>query len=107
MRRKSVSLYAGSPIFPGDVPVLKDNKFFIYGGGLLTSVAIALPTLPSDAAICIDNRVMCAPLALPMDDEPSGNEPQPLGTRSVLVAVTSTASLNVPFIYGNLAIRVR
>jgi hypothetical protein len=86
--------------------VLKDNKFFIYGGSLFTSVAVVAPILPSDAAICVDNRAMCAPLAQPMDDEPSGNEPQPPGTRTVIIAVASTAGLNVPFIYGNLAIKV-
>lgn len=86
--------------------MLKDNRFVIYYGAPLAAVAVALPTLPSDAVFCVDNRVMCAPLAQPMDDEPTGNEPQPLGARSPLIAVTSTGSLNVP-LYANLVVRLR
>jgi hypothetical protein len=70
--------------------MLKDHKLLIYCGAPLTFTAVALSTLPSDAVICLDNRVMCAPLVPPMADEPSGNEPQPiLGTRSPLIAVSS------------------
>jgi hypothetical protein len=89
------------------IPVLKDSKFLIYVGAPLTCAAVAIPTLPSDAVFCVDNRAMCAPLAQPADDEPSGNEPQPLlGKRSPLIAVTSaTGTLNVPR-YANLVVRI-
>jgi hypothetical protein len=83
----------GTSRFAGALAVFKDNKFLIYCGAPLTfaAVALSLPILSSDPVFCVDNRVICAPLALPMDDEPSGNEPQPiLGTRSPLIAVAST-----------------
>jgi hypothetical protein len=49
--------------------MLKDSKFLIYCGAPLACAAVALPTLPSDAVFCVDNRVMCAPLMQPMDDD--------------------------------------
>jgi hypothetical protein len=85
--------------------VLTDNKFLIYGGGLFAGVAIAAPLFASEGVFCVDNRLMCAPLAQPMDDEPSGNEPQPLGARIPLTVITSTVSLNVP-LYANLVIKI-
>ena len=86
--------------------MLKDNKLVIYCGAPLTCAAVILPTLPSDAVFCVDNRVMCAPLTQAMDDEPTGNEPQPLGTRGRIIAVASaTGTLNVP-LYANLVIKV-
>jgi hypothetical protein len=85
--------------------VLKDNKLLTYGGGLFAGVAIATPLFASEGVFCVDNRLMCALLAQPMDDEPSGNEPQPLGARIPLTAITSTGSLNVP-LYASLVIKV-
>jgi hypothetical protein len=72
--------------------VLKDNKFLIYGGGLFAGAAITIAILPSGATFCVDNRTMCAPFALPADDEPSGNEPQPLTRIGPLVSATASAS---------------
>jgi hypothetical protein len=85
--------------------VLKDNKLLTYGGGLFAGAAIAPPFLGSEGVFCVDNRLMCAPLAQPMDDEPSGNEPQPLGARIPLTVITSTGSFNVP-VYASLVIMV-
>jgi hypothetical protein len=75
--------------------VLKDNKFLIYGGGLLAVAAVIVPAIPSEAVVCIDNRFMCAPLA-PATDEPSGNEPQPLTRINSLSVIASTGTLVQP-----------
>jgi hypothetical protein len=48
---------------------------------------------------------MCAPLALPMDDEPNGNEPQPLYAKGPLTVAASTGTLNVP-LYATATIKV-
>jgi hypothetical protein len=85
--------------------VLKGNKFLIYGGGLFAGAAVTIATIPSDAVFCVDNRAMCATLAAALDDEPSGNEPQPLGTRTPLIVIASTGSLNVP-LYATPTIKV-
>jgi hypothetical protein len=85
--------------------VLKDSKFLIYCGAPLACAAVALPILPSAAAFCVDNRVMCAPSALPMDDEPNGNEPQPLYAKGPLTVAASTGTLNVP-LYATASIKV-
>jgi hypothetical protein len=84
--------------------VLKDNKFLIYGGGLFAGVAVTIATIPSEAVFCIDNRAMCAPLAPPMGDEPSGNEPQPLGG-GILITAASTGTVNVP-LYATATIKL-
>jgi hypothetical protein len=76
--------------------VLRDNKTLIYCGGALAGVAVTLSTIPSGAAFCVDNRAMCAPLATPPDDEPSGNEPHALLVKNSLSVIASTGSTNVP-----------
>jgi hypothetical protein len=88
--------YIGGDRFVRDLAVLKDNKFLIYCGAPLACAAVALPILPSAAAFCVDNRVMCAPLAPPMADEPGGNEAQPLYARGPLTVIASTGTLSVP-----------
>ena len=85
--------------------MLRDHKSLIYGGGLFAGVAVAMPLIQSDAIFCVDNRVMCAPLATPPDDEPSGNEPQPLGRINPLSVVASTGSVSVP-LYARATIKV-
>lgn len=84
--------------------MLNDHKFLMYGGGLFAGIAVTIATIPSDAVLCVDNRTMCAPLAPPMGDEPSGNEPQPLGG-GILLTAASTGTLNVP-LYATASIKV-
>jgi hypothetical protein len=91
--------------FAETIALLKDSKFLIYCGAPLACAAVTLPILPSAAAFCVDNRVMCAPLATPPDDEPSGNESQPLYAKGPLSVVGSTGTLNVP-LYATATIKV-
>jgi hypothetical protein len=57
--------------------VPKDSKPFIFSGGLFASAAIASTIVPSEDAVCLDNRLMCAPRPVQMGDLPSEDAPQP------------------------------
>ena len=76
--------------------MLRNNKFLIYGGGLFAGFAVASPLLPSHAAFCIDNRIMCAPPSPEMGDEPSGNEPGAPLRINPLSVIASTGSISQP-----------
>jgi len=58
--------------------MLKDYKGIIYVGSLFTGAAIFAATIPSDGAVCIDTRLLCAPPAVQMGDLPSEDGPQAL-----------------------------
>jgi hypothetical protein len=79
-----------------EIIVLRDKKFLIYGGGLFAGFAVASPLLPSHAALCIDNRVMCAPPSPEMGDEPSRKEPGAPNRINPLSVAASTASVTQP-----------
>jgi hypothetical protein len=84
--------------------VLRDNKFMIYGGGLFAGFAVASPLVPSLAAFCIDNRVICAPLSPEMGDEPGGNEAGAPVRINPLSVIASTGSISQP-LYANIVFK--
>jgi hypothetical protein len=72
--------------------MLKGKTIFIYGGGVLAGAAVGATILPSEGEVCLDSRLMCAPITVHLSDLREDGPQPPDQHRRLITVVTSTAS---------------
>jgi hypothetical protein len=79
--------------------MLKDNKILIHGGAVLASAAVCATVLPSEGEVCLNKRLMCAPMTIHLSDIREDGSRAPGHSRPLTVAISSavaTGALYVP-----------
>jgi hypothetical protein len=82
--------------------MLRDSKTLICGG-VLASAAVGATILPSEGEVCLDTRLMCAPIAVHLNDMREDG-PRAPGLNKLVITVASICTSFVPIYAGRQTI---